>query len=63
MYFLLSGEGPTDIGLCAGNAPACEAGGHEAGPMTLITSAYFCAAVAPAKSPFAASAHALALWE
>jgi len=38
MYFLLSGEGPTDIGLCAANVPACEGDRHEAGPMTLVVS-------------------------
>ncbi len=38
MYFLLSGEGPTDMGLCAGNMAACEGNCHQHGPMAIIVS-------------------------
>ena len=36
MYFLFSGEGPTDLGSCAGNADNCEAAGFLHGPMTIF---------------------------
>lgn len=36
MYFLLSGEGPTDIGLCTDGAPTCEGGDHDEGPMAIF---------------------------
>ena len=36
MYFLLSGEGPTDIGLCFDGMNACEGSRHLQGPMTII---------------------------
>lgn len=32
MYFLLSGEGTTDVGDCANNANACEGADHLTGP-------------------------------
>ena len=38
MYFLLSGEGPTDMGLCADNMTACEGSRHQQGPMAIIVS-------------------------
>jgi hypothetical protein len=38
MYFLLSGEGPTDIGLCANGAQNCDGPEHEEGPMAMIVS-------------------------
>ncbi len=38
MYFLLSGEGPTDIGTCRNGMTACEGRNHEQGPMTVIVS-------------------------
>ena len=38
MYFLLSGEGPTDIGLCADCINACEGNRHLQGPMAIIIS-------------------------
>ncbi len=38
MYFLLSGEGPTDIGLCADSINACEGNRHLQGPMAIIIS-------------------------
>ena len=38
MYFLLSGEGPTDMGLCAGNSTVCEGNMHKEGPMAIIVS-------------------------
>lgn len=38
MFFLLSGEGPTDIGLCADNMTACEGEQHQTGPMAMIVS-------------------------
>ena len=38
MYFLLSGEGPTDMGRCADNAMACDGTDHEEGPMAIIVS-------------------------
>ncbi len=36
MYFLFSGEGPTDLGACGEGASACEAGQYQHGPMTVI---------------------------
>ena len=38
MYFLLSGEGPTDIGLCPDNADTCEGDRHLPGPLAIIIS-------------------------
>jgi len=38
MFFLFSGEGPTDLGLCAGGAGSCDGAGYEYGPMTVIAS-------------------------
>lgn len=38
MYFLLSGEGPTDMGLCSDNMTACEGIRHQQGPMAIIVS-------------------------
>lgn len=38
MYFLLSGEGPTDIGHCSDNKNACEGSSHLQGPMAIIVS-------------------------
>lgn len=38
MYFLLSGEGPTDMGLCADNMTTCEGDHHQQGPMAIIIS-------------------------
>ncbi len=38
MYFLLSGEGPTDMGLCAVDMTACEGSDHKEGPMAIIVS-------------------------
>ena len=38
MYFLLSGEGPTDIGLCSNNVNSCEGNHHCQGPMAIIVS-------------------------
>jgi hypothetical protein len=38
MYFLLSGEGPTDIGLCSDDINACEGSSHLQGPMAIIIS-------------------------
>lgn len=36
MYFLFSGEGPTDLGVCATESYACEAEAYNHGPMTII---------------------------
>ncbi len=36
MYFLFSGEGPTDLGMCADGAATCEGNDYHYGPMTLI---------------------------
>ncbi len=36
MYFLFSGEGPTDLGLCADNAATCEADKYRHGPMAVM---------------------------
>lgn len=38
MYFLLSGEGPTDIGLCPDNTDMCEGDRPLPGPMAIIVS-------------------------
>ena len=38
MYFLLSGEGPTDMSLCVDNMTACEGSRHQQGPMAVIVS-------------------------
>jgi hypothetical protein len=38
MYFLLSGEGPTDMGLCDDNESVCEGNRHQQGPMAIIVS-------------------------
>ena len=36
MYFLFSGEGPTDLGLCAHAAATCEGDEYQHGPMTVM---------------------------
>jgi len=36
MYFLFSGEGPTDLGIGVGNAELYEGDGYHHGPMTVI---------------------------
>ena len=36
MYFLFSGEGPTDLGYCVGDSNACEAADYVHGPMTIF---------------------------
>jgi hypothetical protein len=36
MYFLLSGEGPSDLGICDHGANECEAGRLRCGPMTIF---------------------------
>lgn len=36
MYFLLSGEGPTDLGACRDGAAECNGVGFRAGPMAII---------------------------
>ncbi len=36
MVFLLSGEGPTDIGVCLSDAPLCQGAEFAAGPMALL---------------------------
>jgi hypothetical protein len=36
MYFLFSGEGATDLGVCADSAATCEGSDYHHGPMTLI---------------------------
>ena len=38
MYFLLSGEGPTDMGLCTNSMAICEGDQYEPGPMAIIVS-------------------------
>ena len=35
MYFLFSGEGATDLGVCAGSAATCEGSDYHHGPMTV----------------------------
>jgi hypothetical protein len=36
MYFLFSGEGATDLGMCADEALACEGDRYKHGPMTVM---------------------------
>lgn len=36
MYFLFSGEGPTDLGRCRAGESVCEGDQYEHGPMTVI---------------------------
>jgi len=36
VYFLFSGEGAQDLGMCSGGASACEGPQYEHGPMTVI---------------------------
>ncbi len=36
MYFLFSGEGPTDLGACADSAATCEGNDYQHGPLTVI---------------------------
>ena len=36
MMFLVSGEGPSDIGGCTNGAESCEGADFKAGPMTLL---------------------------
>jgi len=36
MYFLFSGEGPTDLGVCAHNTQTCEGNKYHYGPMTVM---------------------------
>ncbi len=36
MYFLFSGEGPTDLGTCDDGASACEGDRYQHGPMTVV---------------------------
>lgn len=38
MYFLLSGEGVTDMGSCADGAPACDGESYNFGPMAVLVS-------------------------
>ncbi|MFA6012740.1 MAG: hypothetical protein WC799_22305 [Desulfobacteraceae bacterium] len=38
MYFLLSGEGQTDMGRCPDNINVCEGSRHLSGPMAIIVS-------------------------
>lgn len=38
MFFLFSGEGPTDLGVCAGSAMQCDGANYEYGPMAVIAS-------------------------
>ncbi len=38
MFFLFSGEGPTDLGECAGNNMQCDGSDYDYGPMTVIVS-------------------------
>jgi len=37
MYFLFSGEGATDLGVCAQGAATCEGEEYRYGPMTVVT--------------------------
>lgn len=37
MFFLFSGEGPTDLGVCTGGTGHCDAGNYVYGPMTVMT--------------------------
>ena len=36
MYFLFSGEGATDLGVCSDGGPSCEGDAYLHGPMTVI---------------------------
>ena len=36
MYFLFSGEGPTDLGTCGGNGESCEGAEFAHGPMVIF---------------------------
>jgi len=36
MYFLFSGEGPTDTGICQGNADECHGDRFDFGPMAVV---------------------------
>ncbi len=38
MFFLFSGEGPTDLGVCADGDSQCDAENYNYGPMTVIVS-------------------------
>ncbi|MEA1952714.1 MAG: hypothetical protein U9N87_15135 [Planctomycetota bacterium] len=38
MFFLFSGEGPTDLGVCANNAMRCDGKDYMYGPMTVVVS-------------------------
>ncbi|WP_035239152.1 hypothetical protein [Desulfobacter vibrioformis] len=38
MYFLLSGEGPTDLGVCPNGLAICEGEQHSQGPLAIIMS-------------------------
>ena len=38
MYFLLSGEGPTDLGVCSDGMTQCEGENHLQGPLAIIVS-------------------------
>ena len=38
MYFLLSGEGETDMGVCSRSMIRCEGSDHQEGPMAIIVS-------------------------
>ncbi len=38
MYFLLSGEGQTDLGRCSDNSNNCGGNQHKRGPMAIIAS-------------------------
>jgi len=38
LFFLFSGEGPTDLGMCADSAMHCEGDNYKYGPMTVIVS-------------------------
>ncbi len=36
MYFMFSGEGPTDMGVCQGNADQCHSDSFDYGPMVVV---------------------------
>ena len=36
MYFLFSGEGPTDMGNCRDEAMACQGEAYQHGPMAVV---------------------------
>jgi len=36
MFFLLSGEGPTDLGICTDGSLTCEGQSFRPGPMSII---------------------------